>query len=734
MRKRPIAWAALLMFLLLQLIPAVSLYREPQITEKCKGQVTGRVIRRTRKKEQLQLDLADCLIQNDTNTIEASHILVYLTDEAEYPVGADLSLSGIIYPIETSTNPGQFDSRLYYEGQGVDCTVYAEKAQILKVHSAPIREGLTCLRERMEHVYEKTFDEQESGMMKAMILGQKGSLDKEMKELYQRNGIAHLLAISGLHISLVGMGLYRILRRLTGNAWVSGIPVVLLTIAYGWMSGASLSAFRAVFMCGLMITAELIGRTYDLLTALGASALVFLLTMPLNSHQSTFWLSFGAVLAIGVLTPIWKLYFPKQGKLLSSVSVSLSVTAVTFPALLTSFYEYPLYATFLNLLVIPLMSILMVCGLLCGVTGLLWLPGAGLFALPCQWILMLYEWAGNICLNLPAAVLRTGSPAAWKLRVYYFVLAAGVFFLYREKQKKKYSKRPDQYIPNRRKAMLCSGSLFLAAILLCVRIHTGLEIAMLDVGQGDGIFFRSPNGTTFLSDGGSTNVSAVGTYRLLPFLKFEGEGTIDYLLISHMDQDHINGVAELLKDSQKPGGISIRNAVLPDVGQKDEAYVDMEQALQEAGVEILYMGKGDVLKSDTLLLTCLWPESNLTSDDRNEQSLVLLAEYGKFQMLLTGDIGAQTEKELAASGMLRQVELLKVAHHGSRHSSTEAFLSQVQPELSFISCSSTNRYGHPGEETLERLKQTGSRILITKDRGAIGVCTDGKKVWVKTWK
>ena len=223
-------------------------------------------------------------------------------------------------------------------------------------------------------------------------------------------------------------------------------------------------------------------------------------------------------------------------------------------------------------------------------------------------------------------------------------------------------------------------------------------------------------------------------YRLLPFLKFEGEGTIDYLLISHMDQDHINGVAELLKDSQKPGGISIRNAVLPDVGQKDEAYVDMEQALQEAGVEILYMGKGDVLKSDTLLLTCLWPESNLTSDDRNEQSLVLLAEYGKFQMLLTGDIGAQTEKELAASGMLRQVELLKVAHHGSRHSSTEAFLSQVQPELSFISCSSTNRYGHPGEETLERLKQTGSRILITKDRGAIGVCTDGKKVWVKTWK
>ena len=734
MRKRPIAWAALLMFLLLQLLPAVSFYREPQITEKCKGQVTGRVIRRTRKKEQLQLDLADCLIQNDTNTIEAPHILVYLTDEADYPVGADLSLSGTIYPIETPTNPGQFDSRLYYEGQGVACTVYAENAQVLKVHSALVREGLTCLRERMEAVYEKTFDEQESGMMKAMVLGQKGSLDKEMKELYQRNGIAHLLAISGLHISLIGMGCYRILRKLTGTIWASGMPVMGLLAAYGWMSGASVSALRAVFMCVLMMVAELIGRTYDMLTALGAAGILFLLTMPLNSHQSSFQLSFGAVLAIGMLIPLWKLYFPRQGKLLSSISVSLSVTAVTFPVLLMSFGEYPLYSTFLNLLVIPFMSILMVCGLLCGVTGLFWMTGAGIFAIPCHWILELYEWVGNACLTLPGAILWTGSPLVWKLPVYYFVLAAGVFLLYREKQKKKYSKKPEQYVPDRRKAVLCGVSLFLAVMLLCVRVHTGMEITMLDVGQGDSVFFRSPDGTTFLSDGGSTNVSAVGDYRLLPFLKAEGEGTIDYLLISHMDQDHISGVVELLEDSQKPGGISIGTAILPEVGKKDEAYEEMETKLQEAGVEILYMGKGDVLKSDTLSLTCLWPQKGSLSDDRNEQSLVLMAEYGEFQMLLTGDIGEQAEKALASSGTLRPVELLKVAHHGSRYSSSEAFLSQVQPELSLISCSSTNRYGHPGAETLERLQGVGSRILITKDTGAIRIRTDGKKVWVKTWK
>lgn len=364
---------------------------------------------------------------------------------------------------------------------------------------------------------------------------------------------------------------------------------------------------------------------------------------------------------------------------------------------------------------------------------------------------VLAERCGNLCYSLPldSEPVRMGGeempdtagshPADRKsvcleIAGVLSCIGSGRFSALPGEAKEKYSKKPESYVPDRKKAVLCVVSLFLAAMLLCVRVHTGMEITMLDVGQGDSVFFRSPDGTTFLSDGGSTNVLAVGDYRLLPFLKAEGEGTIDYLLISHMDQDHISGVAELLEDSRKSGGISIGKAILPEVGKKDEAYEEMEAKLQEAGVEIRYMGKGDVLKSDTLSLTCLWPQKGSLSDDRNEQSLVLMAEYGEFQMLLTGDIGEQAEKVLASSGILQPVELLKVAHHGSRHSSSEAFLSQVRPELSLISCSSTNRYGHPGQETLERLMGVGSRILITKDRGAIRVHTDGKKVWVKTWK
>lgn len=251
---------------------------------------------------------------------------------------------------------------------------------------------------------------------------------------------------------------------------------------------------------------------------------------------------------------------------------------------------------------------------------------------------------------------------------------------------------------------------------------------MLDVGQGDGIFLKSPGGTTFLVDGGSSSVSSVGTYRILPFLKSKGYRKIDYVLISHMDKDHISGIMEITEV-----GTGIGTAVLPWVREKDDAYKNMEQILKDAGTEILYMGAGDRLASETVEVTCLWPEKGLPWEDRNELSMVIMAEYGDFQMLFTGDIGSRAEAALVKNGVLEDVEVLKTAHHGSRYSSSEAFLKAIKPEVSLISCSAANRYGHPGVETLERLDDVGSRIFITKDSGAITILTDGHEVRVSEY-
>ncbi len=731
MRQRPIAYLALLVFLILTALPKGLFYRPRELTQKSSAQIVGEVARYTYKNEKTQLDLRDCQIQSGDLIFREDHLLVYLTGAAEYPAGTVLSLSGTIYPTEDPTNPGQFDSRLYYAGKGISYTVYAERAEVTGQRARPLREGLLVFQRRVGQVYDTVCGQRESGILKAMVLGEKSDLDADVKELYQKNGISHLLAISGLHISLLGMGLYRLLKRLGASRLAAGLPTIALLAAYGWMTGASVSAIRAAAMCALLVAAELLGRTYDLPTAVGAVALVFMLTNPLSVKQSAFLLSFGAVLGIGLFSPVLKLYCPKPGKLTQALWTGASVLLFTFPLVLTFFSDYPLYSTFLNLLVIPLMSVLMVCGLLCGLSGLLSLRVARLFALPCHLILGLYERIGTLCLSLPGAVLHIGAPPVWKLAAYYLALAVVLLLLYREKRRKKYWRGRGEFHPGKMAPAIGSILMGLMIALLCLRIHTGFSITMLDVGQGDGIFLRAPDGTTFLCDGGSSNVSGVGTYRILPFLKSEGVGTLDYVMISHMDSDHISGIQELVEQSMEPGGVKIAHAVLPVLEEPDEAYVQMVQLFAEAEVEILYMGRGDSLNGTDYSLTCLAPAHGAAIDDRNEQSLVLLAEYGEFQMFLTGDIGEETENELAASGLLQGVEVLKVAHHGSRYSTTEAFLEETEPLLAVISCSATNTYGHPGEETLERLRQAGSQVLITKDCGAIRIWTDGQTVRAK---
>lgn len=735
MRTRPVACLALLVFLLLTVLPPELFYEPRPVEEKCQAQITGQVARRTNKNDKTQLDLTDCQVRTGETEFRTDHLLVYLTDAAEYPLGTVLSLSGTIYPTEEPTNPGQFDSRLYYEGKGVSYTVFAESAKILEVQEKPVREALLRLQERIGQVYDAVLDEQDSSLLKAMVLGEKAGLDTEIRELYQKNGISHLLAISGLHISLVGLGLYRLLRRLSGSCLWSGLPAMGLIWAYGWTTGASLSAVRAALMCSLVILADLTGRTYDMLTGTGAAAIIFMLTDPLNVRQSAFLLSFGAVTAIGLIQPLWRFLRPRQGKIQQSLGTGASVLFLTFPLLLRFFCEYPLYSTILNLLVIPLMSVLMGAGILCGLSGLVCMPAARLAGILCHLILELYAWMGEKCLSLPGAVLSMGSPAGWKMVLYYLALSVLLLVFYREKRRKKYWRGKEDAFRLRRGRLAASAGLFvLTVFLLCLRVHGGLSVIMLDVGQGDGIFFRGPDGTTFLCDGGSSNVSGVGTYRILPFLKWEGVGTLDYLLISHMDQDHISGIRELLEGGRKTGGLRIGHAVLPDLSAKDEAYLEMEGLLKEAEIPILYMGTGDRLEGEDYSLTCLCPAADVLSDDRNDLSLVLLAEYGEFQMLLTGDIGEKTERALVSADVLEEIEILKVPHHGSRYSSTEAFLARLRPAVSLISCSESNRYGHPGKETLERLEAAGSRVFITKDCGAIRVWTDGKMVRVKCFR
>ena len=253
-----------------------------------------------------------------------------------------------------------------------------------------------------------------------------------------------------------------------------------------------------------------------------------------------------------------------------------------------------------------------------------------------------------------------------------------------------------------------------------------LTTVVLDVGQGDGIFMKGPKGGTYLVDGGSSDVKKVGQYRLESFLKSQGVGVLDYVLISHGDSDHMNGVEELIE--RQDIGVGLGTLVLPVEEVWDEALAGVAEKAKDYGVRVVVMGSGQSIREENMEITCIQPgdrgiETGMQLDAGNAASMVLAVRYGGFDMLLTGDVEGEGE-ELLTEQLEEQYrdctwEVLKVAHHGSKNSSNVEFLRQVQPVYALVSAGRENRYGHPHQETIERLTDVGSTIYSTQENGAI---------------
>jgi len=412
--------------------------------------------------------------------------------------------------------------------------------------------------------------------------------------------------------------------------------------------------------------------------------------------------------------------------------------------------------------VVPLMTILLLCGLLSGVCGL-FVPWLGyFFAGGAGGILWIYEALCRWAEKLPGSLLLIGKPEGWQVMLYYTLLAVCLYVWYGRGRKE-------------RQSVILLGLLILPLCLLPVSGEP-FEAAFLDVGQGDGIVLREQSGAVLLMDGGSTSVQKVGEKRLIPYLKSQGIRVIDCAFVSHTDSDHMSGIKEILTAMPVysayrenvlgyTGTPVIKRLVLPEwgvydmenaesaddksvesrlAGEMDEAYVELLKLAKEKQVEVSYMGAGDRMTvGKELVLSCLAPEKGVIYDNKNAASMVLQASYGEFDLLLTGDMEKEGEIRLLESDLWNResgesgetgtvsVEVLKVAHHGSYTASSEEFISVLQPRISVISCGKNNRYGHPHIETLETLYGANSRVYRTDESGCVTVKVGKERIAVE---
>ncbi|MDE6844940.1 MAG: DNA internalization-related competence protein ComEC/Rec2 [Lachnospiraceae bacterium] len=644
-------------------------------------------------------------------------VLCYMEDENLPPMGSLVIMQGEYRAFTHATNPGEFDAADYYRIMGQQGRVMKCRCTVVSGMHDVFKENMYHLREYLSLLLEVCYDETDASVMRAMLLGEKGTLDAELKELYQHNGIIHILSISGLHLSVIGMGCHKILKKVRLPIAVNITLSIGLMYCYGTMTGMGISMLRAYIMFAMHLCAGLAGRTYDLLTAVTVAAVTVLIQQPLYLQHSGFLFSFGAICGIGIFLPAVEENLFGTAKtekmLLSGAAVSVS----TLPVYLSFYYEFPPYAVLLNLVVIPCMTVVLLCGLLGLGLAALFLPLGEAAAYPVHMFLVFYEKCCTICLSLPDSKWITGCPEPWQTVLFLGVLAALVVW-------------------NRRLPKLYFWQGVLCALLvLTIKLPQGLQITMVDVGQGDCIYLTEDGGVHMLIDGGSSDKSSVADYQIMPYLKHEGVSYLDAVVVTHPDSDHISGICTLLEET-KTSGISIGMIYLPDVGDagRNEGYHKLEDLAEDAGVTVRYISAGDVLRCGEIMLTCIHPEKGWNTTDINAYSTVLYLTYRDFTALFTGDLEGEGERKVmeAIEDMsLHNMTVLKVAHHGSKNSTEEAFLQMIDPEIALISSGRNNRYGHPHEELIGRLEKHGCLIYRTQESGAVTVRVRGRRVRIR---
>lgn len=556
----------------------------------------------------------------------------------------------------------------------------------------------------------RCFPESASGLVSALITGDKSALDPGLYSALRRTGLAHVVAVSGLHVSFLAgvvaalLGTHR--RR-------SAAVIVALLFFFAAVAGNTPSVLRAAFMQTMLLLAPLVDREDDRPTSLATVLMLLLVWDPYAAASVSLQLSFAAVAGIYLFTqPLcdrWQAKLPDKPKGLAArlgckaakfvtatLAVSLGAIAFTTPLVAYYFRSVSLIGPLANLLCLWAVSDAFLGGIVTAVAGI-FLPGlASLLALPVSLPVWYLQWIAPKLSALPFAAVTTRSIylKLWLGSVYALLL---LYLLWRGERK-----RP--LVPlGLGVSTLCAALVFQAAGVA----SGGLTVSVLDVGQGLSVALHT-QGHTALVDCGGNSLNDPGELAADWFQSL-GLSRIDLLVLTHYHQDHASGVPALLERME------VGTLVLPDVEEESPLRREIETLAEEKGIEVLRIAEDARVELGDAQLRIYAP---LGSGDTNEEGLSVLCTYGDFDALITGDMGADIEKRLVKYGDLPDTELLVVGHHGSKDATSEELLRAAKPELAAISVG-RNSYGHPADETLARLAAAGCEIYRTDWSGTV---------------
>lgn len=674
------------------------------------------------------------------------------------------------------------------------------------------------MRQRLLAAVVQRFDPETAGVLAASMLGNRYYLSADTSERFRSGGTFHILIISGLHISVIGIVVLWIMRRLTKSRWLQ----YLVPVAVVWDYAAAVGGESTIVRAALMFTAAgasfVLFRRSSSLNALGAAALLLLILRPSELLSPSFQLTFVAVLAIvGLAIPVlarmkaigswlpavstpspplvprWlltlseALFWSERGwraeqarsawkcRLFKSpiaaflerwrmqrplrwafegLFVSVCAQLALLPLLVIYFHRLAPISLVLNLFVGVLMALVTVVAFVSLTASLL---SAGLAA-PFVFLTNKSNWLlthiGDLLLRWSWASWRLpeySGPKALIYLAYMGLLVLVGYLIFKWDPFALPTARPPGLISHRRVPLVVGISTVVLALIIIAHPFSAsrpdgrLRLDYLDVGQGDSILVTMPDGRRILIDGGGqaqygapaapSDSGQAASFRreernigeavVSEYLWYRGINSIDLVIATHPDTDHIDGLNAVVQNFQV--GAALIGTEFP----QDDDYVRFVDTLNERRVPHYFIKRNEVLDFGNARMEFLWPSGNVLSPDAttNNESVVTRICLGARCFLLTGDIENETEQQLTAAPIA--CDVLKVAHHGSRTSTSEPFLSAAHPKVAVISVGLTSIFGHPHREVVERLRASGARVLTTGRSGTITISTDGNDLRVE---
>lgn len=695
-------------------------------------------------------------------------------------VGDRLSLIGKIRSIRNFNNPGGFNYRRYMAFKKIWGSTYVpgKKIVILARNSDPgINTIIEKARNRISNLIDKTGEGSQQGVLKALIVGDRTGIAKNIRAAFNRAGVGHILAISGLHIGIIATASFIFFKWLLSysklflwNAWTKkGAAILSLfpVILYGLISGMSPSTQRAVIMVAVFLMTFLFEREQDPMNTLAMAAMIILVAYPQSLFSISFQLSFIAVLSIiygmsmtynsrisdrNITKKIW--FFKALKILFSSILISVFAILGTLPVVMFYFNQVSLVGVFANLLIIPLIGFVVVpLGLF---SVLISISGASVFINSSAAVLGYALDIVSFIAELPFAAVKTVTPNFFEIGCYY-VLGWSILRLVGFRRKKVAGidgnsssisrdagrRSRKNGVPGRRTAAIIAVLIIVAGCAdACYWAYNrfwrnDLRVTIIDVGQGSSALVELPGGRCFLIDGGGfsdNSIFDVGARIVAPLLWRKKIKTIDTIILSHPSADHLNGLLYIARH------FNVKRLWCNSDSSDINSYSEFMEIIRKNRIETVeFKDMPRKYEINGAMFKILHPPKDYIDKIKNKKwrnlnnnSLVIKVSFGSKSILFPGDIMAQAERDIVAThGDELKSTVLIAPHHGSRMSSTPMFLEKIKPEIVIISAGWKNSFRFPDPSVLKRYNENDCRIFRTDKNGAVAISIDGRTLKIK---